>query len=242
MRDRIAAAAWKIGYKGDLSELTVSTIHGLCNRLLQRYRHKTHLGNNYETLEELTQLLFLFEHFDEIIAKAENGLYLGHWRARWTAIEGVRGYFDTVTEELVEPQELLDSGSGFLRGIGTAYLAYRRALFQDSRVDFAHLQRLVHDYLLADPEVRDAVTSRIKYVLVDEYQDTNYVREQLLVKLTEKAKNLCVVGDEDQSLYRFRGATVRNILEFRPRMPGCKIVKLTTNYRSHREIIERYDR
>jgi len=242
MRDRMTAAARKIGYKGDLSELTVSTIHGLCNGLLQRYRHRTRLGHNFETLDELTQLLFLFEHFDEVIPKADNGLYLGRWSTRWTAIEGVRGYFDKITEELVEPQELLDSGNGFLRGIGTAYLAYRRALLQDNRVDFAHLQRLVHDSLLADPEVRDAVTSRIKYVLVDEYQDTNYVQEQLLLKLTEKTKNLCVVGDEDQSLYRFRGATVRNILEFPQRMPGCKIVKLTTNYRSHPAIIERYDR
>jgi len=242
MRDRVAAAARKIGYKGDLSELTVSTIHGLCNGLLQRYRQRTPLGHNYETLDELTQLLFLFEHFDEVIPKAENGLYLGHWKTRWTAIEGVRGYFDKITEELVEPQELLDSGNGFLRGIGTAYLAYRRALLEDNRVDFAHLQRLVHDYLLADPEVKDAVTSRIKYVLVDEYQDTNYVQEQILLKLTEKTKNLCVVGDEDQSLYRFRGATVRNILEFPQRMPACKIVKLTTNYRSHPAIIERYDR
>ncbi len=171
MRDRMAGAARKIGYKGDLSELTVSTIHGLCNHLLQRYRHKTPLGHNYETLEELTQLLFLFEHFDEVITKADNGLYLGRWRTRWTAIQGVRGYFDKITEELVEPQELLESGNGFLRDIGSAYLAYRRALFHDNRVDFAHLQRLVHDCLLADPEVRDAVTSRVKYVLVDEYQD-----------------------------------------------------------------------
>jgi DNA helicase-2/ATP-dependent DNA helicase PcrA len=77
---------------------------------------------------------------------------------------------------------------------------------------------------------------------VDEYQDTNYVQEQLLLKLTERTSNLCVVGDEDQSLYRFRGATVRNILEFPQRMPGCTIIKLTTNYRSHREIVDRYDR
>ena len=241
MRDRIAAAARNIGYKGDLSELTVSTIHGLCNGLLQRYRHRTPLGHSYETLDELTQLLFLFEHFDEIVGEARDGLYLGRWKTRWTAIEGVRGYFDKITEELIEPEVLRVSGAGFLRRIGEAYLAYRRALFRDNRADFAHLQRLVHD-LLADPDLMEAVTSRIKYVLVDEYQDTNYVQEQLLLKLTEKTKNLCVVGDEDQSLYRFRGATVRNILEFPQRMPGSKIVKLETNYRSHRSIVERYDR
>jgi DNA helicase-2/ATP-dependent DNA helicase PcrA len=241
MRDRLAAAARKVGYKGDLSELTVSTIHGFCNRLLQRYRHRTPLGHSYETLDDLTQLLFLFEHFDEVVGEARDGLYLGRWRTRWTAIEGVRAYFDKITEELIEPKALLTSNDRFLRLIGEAYLAYRRALFQDNRVDFAHLQSLVHD-LLADPNLMEAVTSRIKYVLVDEYQDTNYVQEQLLLKLTEKTRNLCVVGDEDQSLYRFRGATVRNILEFPQRMPGCKIVKLQINYRSHRSIVERYDR
>ena len=73
-------------------------------------------------------------------------------------------------------------------------------------------------------------------------KDTNYVQEQLLLKLTEQTGNLCVVGDEDQSLYRFRGATVRNILEFPSRFSTCPIVQLTTNYRSHRAIIERYDR
>jgi DNA helicase-2/ATP-dependent DNA helicase PcrA len=241
MRDRMAAAARKIGYKGDLYELTVSTIHGLCNRLLQRYRHRTCLGHGYETLDELTQLLFLFEHFDEIVGQVRDATYLERWKTRWTAIEGARGYFNKITEELVDPELLVRSTDDFLRAIGTAYLAYRRALFQYNRVDFAHLQRLVHD-LLVDREFMEAATSRIKYVLVDEYQDTNYVQEQLLLKLTEKTKNLCVVGDEDQSLYRFRGATVRNILEFPQRLPGCKIVKLTTNYRSHRSIVERYDR
>ena len=241
MRDRMAAAARKIGYKGDLSELTVSTIHGLCNRLLQRYRHRTCLGHGYETLDELTQLLFLFEHFDEIVGQVQDATYLERWKTRWTAIEGARGYFNKITEELVDPALLVRSTDDFLRAIGGAYLAYRRALFQSNCVDFAHLQRLVHD-LLVDREFMEAATSRIKYVLVDEYQDTNYVQEQLLLKLTEKTKNLCVVGDEDQSLYHFRGATVRNILEFPQRLPGCKIVKLTTNYRSHRSIVERYDR
>ena len=75
-----------------------------------------------------------------------------------------------------------------------------------------------------------------------EYQDTNFIQEQILLKLTEKNNNLCVVGDEDQSLYRFRGATVRNILEFPQRVQNCKIVKLTINYRSHDKIINAYDR
>src|SRR5439155_2824724 len=114
-------------------------------------------------------------------------------------------------------------------------------LYSTTRLDFAHQQRLAYDLLL-DPNTVATITRGVKYVMVDEYQDTNCIQEQLLLKLTEATHNLCVVGDEDQSLYRFRGATVRNILEFPQRMPGCTVVKLTANYRSHRAIVERYDR
>ena len=72
--------------------------------------------------------------------------------------------------------------------------------------------------------------------MVNEYQDTNYIQEQLLLRLASKSQNICVVGDEVQSLDRFRGATVRNILEFSDRVPGCQTIKLITNYRSHRQI------
>ncbi len=241
MRDRLAAAARKVGYTGDLSELVVSTIHSFCNRILTQHRHRTELGHSFDTLDELTQLLFIFEHFEKIIGPAENDLFLLRWKTRWTAIEGARGYFDKITEELVDPAQLTGSADPFLVAIGNAYQRYERALLDANRTDFAHLQRLVYD-LLRDPGTADAVTRDLRYVLVDEYQDTNYIQEQLLLKLTEKSRNLCVVGDEDQSLYRFRGATVRNILEFPQRMPGCATVKLTTNYRSHRAIVERYDR
>jgi DNA helicase-2/ATP-dependent DNA helicase PcrA len=241
MRDRLAAAARKVCYAGDLSELNVSTIHSFCNRILSQHRHRTELGHGFDTLDELTQLLFIFEHFDEIIGPAENDRFLERWKTRWTAIEGARGYFDKITEELVDPVQLIASADPFHVAIGHAYRRYERALLDANRTDFAHLQRLVYE-LLRDPGTADAVTRDLRYVLVDEYQDTNYIQEQLLLKLTEKNRNLCVVGDEDQSLYRFRGATVRNILEFPQRMPGCGVVKLTTNYRSHRAIVERYDR
>jgi len=142
MRDRLSAAAQKVGYRGDLSELRVTTIHGLCNRVLTQHRHRTELGNSYETLDELTQLLFLFEHFDEIFGLAETELYLRKWKTRWTAIEGARGYFDKITEELVDPALLSASSDPFIQGIGVAYRAYEKALFAANRTDFAHLQSM----------------------------------------------------------------------------------------------------
>lgn len=241
LRDRIASSARMVGYPGDLSGLTISTIHGLCNRLLTIHRHRTPLGNNYETLDDLTQLLFIFDHFDEIIGPETEGGYLTRWQTRWTAIEGARGYFDKITEELIDLRQLVNSADPFLQRIGQAYLAYRNSLFENNRLDFAHQQKLVHALLL-DPETSEAITRRIKYVMVDEYQDTNHLQEQILLRLTRSTGNLCVVGDEDQSLYRFRGATVRNILEFPDRLPETRIIKLTTNYRSHQKIIAAYDR
>ena len=241
MRDRLAVAAHKVNYEGDLSSLTISTIHGFCSQVLDQHRHRTKLGHGYDTLDELTQLLFIFERFDEIIGPKREDRYLEHWTTHWTTIAGARGYFDKITEELIDPNHLENSSDSFLIAIGTAYQRYERALIDANRVDFAHLQRLVYD-LLDDPETAKAVIEKYRYILVDEYQDTNYIQEQLLLKLAGANRNLCVVGDEDQSLYRFRGATVRNILEFPLRFPDCAIVKLTINYRSHRAIVDYYDR
>lgn len=241
MRDRLSAAAARVGYSGDLSQLRASTIHSLCNRVLTRHVNRTRLGHNYETLDELTQLLFMFDHFDEIFGPMMAGKFLGKWRTKWTAIEGAHKYFDKMTEELVDPSPVCSSSSSFLSSLGEAYRRYEAALWDNNRVDFAHLQSLTLR-LFDSTEVGDAVIRDIAFVLVDEYQDTNYVQEQLLLRLSHGGKNLCVVGDEDQSLYRFRGATVRNILEFEDRVVDCEVVKLTTNYRSHRQIVRRYDR
>ena len=241
MRDRLAAAARKVGYAGDLSELTISTIHSFCNQVLTQHRHLTELGHGFDTLDDLTQLLFIFEHFDTIVGPPKNGLFLHRWKTRWTAIEGVRRYFDKITEELVDLNQLAGSGDPFLVAISNACRRYEHALLDANRIDFAHLQRHVLD-LLDNINTSKTLERDLRFVLVDEYQDTNYIQEQILFRLTNTSGNLFVVGDEDQSLYRFRGATVRNILEFPERVPASSTVKLTTNYRSHRAIVERYDR
>lgn len=241
LRDRISAAALRVDYKGDLSELRVSTIHGLCNNILGLYRHRTPLGNNYEVLDELTQLLFIFENFDQIVCKDSSDKYLGRWSTKWSTIKYIRNYFNKITEELVDPKSMLFSLDPFIRDLASAYISYQKALFEKNRIDFAHQQKVVYD-LLCDPHISETITKNIRYVLVDEYQDTNFIQEQVFLKLTEKNHNICVVGDEDQSLYRFRGATVRNILEFPQRVQNSQIVKLMINYRSHEKIITAYDR
>ncbi len=241
LRDRISAAAKKLNYSGDLSDLLIGTIHGICNDFLMTYRHLTPLGNNYEVLDELTQLLFLYDNFEKIIGPEADGKYLTRWATRWTAIEGARNYFDKITEELIDPIKLLESSDPFIKTIGEAYRAYEQALYEKNCIDFAHQQKLCYQ-LLQDPRAGEGIRGKIKYVMVDEYQDTNYIQERLLLLLTSPGNNICVVGDEDQSIYRFRGATVRNILEFQKHFPACKISKLTINYRSHEKIIKAYNK
>lgn len=198
LRDRLSLLARKLKYDGNLTSLHVGTIHGLANSFLMRYRHHTPLGNNYEVLDELTQLLFIFDHFEEIIGTEQNGKYLGRWATRWTAIEGVRNYFNKTTEELIDPATLLSSEDPFVRAIGTSYKTYVEKLFETNRVDFAHQQKIFLQ-LLDHREIGPEIKKKIRYVMVDEYQDTNYVQEQMLLQLAGEEGNIAVVGDEDQT-------------------------------------------
>ncbi len=186
-------------------------------------------------------MLFIFEHFDQIARLHENGKYFGRWNTRWTTVEGVRNYFNKITEELIEPDILQTSDDIFVRSIGTSYKTYVKKLFETNRIDFAHQQQIFLQ-LLGNSEIGSAIKEKIRYIMVDEYQDTNYVQEQMLLRLVGENGNIAVVGDEDQALYRFRGGTVRNILEFPHHFEDCKTVTLSINYRSHCNIIEAYNK
>ena len=240
LRDRISQLSRRLGYKGQLHLLKVGTIHSLCNEFLSKFLHYTPLRRNYAVLDEITQNFFIYEHFAEIISQI-NGKFLGRWKNKWKAIESIIPYFNKITEELIKPSALLSSGDPFLIELARSYNKYREKLFEENKIDFAHIQKLFLD-LLEMPELYTKIKGEVKYIMVDEYQDTNYIQERIMLKLSHPDNNICVVGDEDQSLYRFRGATVRNILEFSQHFDNCKIIKLTINYRSHREIISRYNK
>ncbi len=241
LRDRVRKASSDLGYQEDMSGLRVGTLHGLAHELVELNRHHTPLASNFEVLDDLTQKLFLYDKFDEIVPEKREDKYFGNWATKWSTIDFLLPYFDKITEELVEPNALLSDPDIFVRELGSAYIKFETALYENNKVDFAHLQKLLIQ-ILKNPEAGDKLTSSIKYVMVDEYQDTNYIQEQIVRLLSSKTGNLCVVGDEDQSLYRFRGATVRNILEFSQSTKDCQQVVLEVNYRSHREIVNGYNR
>lgn len=242
LKDILRLALARLNVRIDIFKLRTGTIHGICNEMIQEFLSKTPLGKNYEVLEELTQHLFLYEHFKEIFEglKGENGLYLGRWKTKWSTIEAVVPFINKITEELVDIDALKRYQNDFVRSLYNGYVNYQKKLFDENMIDFTHMQKIVFQ-LLKDKEVGPKLRNRIDYVMVDEYQDTNYVQEQIMLELVKDHKNLCVVGDEDQSLYRFRGATVRNILEFEQNFKKCERVVLDINYRSHKRIIDLYN-
>lgn len=240
LRDRLSQLARKLNYKKQLHLLNISTIHSLCDKFINKFLSFTPLKKGYQVLDELTQAFFLYENFDKIIT-TKNGKYLGKWKNKWSAINELIPYINKITEELIEPKRLENSGNEFLQNLAICFKKYRDTLFEANRIDFAHLQDIFLD-LLNNNHLYPKIKQNIKYIMVDEYQDTNYIQEQILLALAKPENNIAVVGDEDQALYRFRGATVRNILEFPKHFKSCTQIKLTINYRSHPTIIERYNK
>jgi len=239
LRDRLSDYAKRLDYNGNLSEVNLGTIHGVSNDFVLKNRHFTDLGNSYDVLDNLTQVLFIYDKFGGITGQNAKPYY-GRWESKWWTIEAIRNYFNKITEEQVEPKKLIKSEDPFISSIGKSYQNYRKHLASNNKLDFALIQEYFLN-LLKKKNPGKKIKLKIKYVLIDEYQDTNYIQERLLFDLASKTNNICVVGDEDQSLYRFRGATVRNILEFDKHYPICKKIKMTINYRSHKTIIKKYD-
>ncbi|HYT37660.1 MAG TPA: UvrD-helicase domain-containing protein, partial [Ktedonobacteraceae bacterium] len=213
MLTRMTALARRIDYRKDLSFMRIGTIHSLCNRLIMEYRHYTPLENGYETLDKFSQWFFLFDHLNEICSNDAINLFKNKWGSAWYVAKELQRYFDKIMEEDVDVDQSCFRSNPFRSHLARAYRKYQRVLMLENCVGFASVQKIAHK-LLRNAEHSCKITQGIRYVFVDEYQDTNYIQEQIVLRLASATGNICVVGDEDQALYRFRGATVRNILEF----------------------------
>ncbi|HEV3041861.1 MAG TPA: UvrD-helicase domain-containing protein [Candidatus Angelobacter sp.] len=140
---------------------------------------------------------------------------------------------------MLEPQEMyLQSGDPTTEKIAHVYEVYRQELRKANALDFDDLLLEAVRLLQSSPEVRERYQRRYQYLLIDEYQDTNRPQYQLIKLLGGGHHNVCVVGDEDQSIYSWRGADIRNILEFEEDFPEAKVVRLEQNYRSTQNILE----
>ncbi len=148
-------------------------------------------------------------------------------------------YKNTLLEpdEVIEKAELIE-----YKNAARIYKEYQRRIEDDNLVDFDDLLVLTYKILDMDHSLRKEISSRYQYIMVDEYQDTNDLQFKLLEKLASEHQNLCVVGDDDQSIYGWRGANIRNILEFHEKFSDTKVVKLETNYRSTQQILDAANR
>lgn len=207
--------------------LWVGTFHSICARILRRDGDLLERGSRFSIYAEDEAIRALKTAMDEV----------GLDPARWTP-RVLRSRISDAKNALIGPAEYTATGFDLMsRAIADLYPAYERVLTRSAAYDFDDL--LVQTVRLFEtiPEVGKRYSSRFKHVLVDEYQDTNHAQYRIIKHLAGGHGNICVVGDDDQSIYGWRGADVRNILDFERDFPGASVVRLEQNYRSTGSIL-----
>jgi DNA helicase-2/ATP-dependent DNA helicase PcrA len=230
----------------NVEAMQVSTIHSFCYRLLEEFRDEGPFPRGFRILDEAGQRLFVYSRRRELglseIMKGRECDFFGE----------VLRLYNLAAEELVQParfevwcrkqakaappdeSRLWDER---LR-IAHSYGRYLELMAEAGLTDFSNLQRHALELLKRRPAVLKSVRERFRELLIDEYQDTNAVQEELIFRIAGPEYHLTVVGDDDQSIYRFRGATVKNILNFGRKLGQVKVIKLEDNFRSVQPIID----
>jgi DNA helicase-2/ATP-dependent DNA helicase PcrA len=243
----------------DLSKMYVGTVHSLCQRLITDRRFSPGRVRPHAPvlMDELDQYLHLYRQgqwraltaaagLETDANRTINGLFGYPSVSRHQAVSNCISFFNRLSEECIEPDEARSKiRDRDLRKLVDLYEAYKTSLdSSDGRppqTDFALSQQKALEVLRGFKDSGQV----FRHVIIDEYQDTNTIQEQLFFALAEGHKNICVVGDDDQALYRFRGATVENFVEFPQRCKRClgdtpEHIALATNYRSRANIVEFY--
>ena len=223
MRERVGAMM------GEAVEgLWLGTFHALTARMLRRNAELVGLNSNFTILDTDDQLRLLKQ-----VMEAEH-IDLKRWPANGLMAIIQRWKDRGLTPDAVTPAEDTDYAAGRARSIYEAYQARLKAL---NAADFGDLLLHVVTILRGHPEVLADYQRRFRYILVDEYQDTNLVQYYWLRLLAQAHRNICCVGDDDQSIYSWRGAEIENILRFEKDFPGAQVVRLESNYRSTKPIL-----
>ena len=226
----------------NLNEMYIGTFHSVCLRLLKENSEHVDNDNKYRMLDAFEQSYLVcrnIESFNRLNGYSKHITGRGVWRQ---SLEICR-YVNQMMEELVDVDAMEADADEDMRFLAKLVKRYQELLERNNVMDFSSIQTKTYDMFSKYPEVLAKVRNNIRYIMVDEYQDTNYIQEQLVLLLAGENKNVCVVGDDDQGMYRFRGATIRNILEFPSKFEKgeCKIIHLDTNYRSEPGIIDFYN-
>ena len=206
----------------------VSTFHSACVRILRRFIDRLGYENHFTIYDTDDQKTLI----KEVCRKVDVDTKVFKERSLLSAISSAKN-------EMILPDEFeLNAGGDFAKmKIAKVYREYEAQMRANNALDFDDLLVKTVQLLQTQPDVLESYQERFRYIMVDEYQDTNTVQFQLVSLLAGKYKNLCVVGDDDQSIYKFRGANIRNILDFEHEYPDAKVIKLEQNYRSTGNIL-----
>ena len=209
-------------------EIWVSTFHALCVRILRRDGEKIGYNRGF-TIASSSEQRTLMKH---IMADLNIDPKKYNPRAILSAISNAKN-------DLLTPEQYQEQASGMFEDlVAKAYVEYQDRLQQDQAMDFDDLIMKTIDLFKEAPAVLEFYQRKFKYIHVDEYQDTNEAQYELVNMLAKANRNLCVVGDADQSIYGWRGANMENILNFEKDYPDATVIKLEQNYRSTKTILE----
>lgn len=216
-----------------LAKPLLCTFHSFCVRVLRRDIEALRVGG-----EGLTRAFAIYDESDQqaVVKQAMRRLGLDD---KQLTPRVVLSRISWAKNHMLDPQEMyLQSTDPTAERVAHVYEAYRKELRKNNALDFDDLLLETVRLLRSSGEVRERYNRRYRYVLIDEYQDTNRPQYEIMKLLAGKDQNICVVGDEDQSIYSWRGADIRNILDFEREFPGAKTIRLEQNYRSTQIILE----
>jgi DNA helicase-2/ATP-dependent DNA helicase PcrA len=242
---RISNRFLELNFKVNLNEMYIGTLHSIFLRFLEENREYTRLKKSYRVLDDFEQKYFVYRYINVFLSIDGSELLLGTYKGgKWQKAQKVIGYVSKITEECLNADELIKSDIPAIQVMGHFQKIYQEKLSEENCLDFSNIQSEILHLLENQPQVLEKLQDKIQYFMVDEYQDTNTIQERILLLLAKKHNRVCVVGDDDQGLYRFRGATIRNILEFPQNFADgeCQKAELVTNYRSHPHIIDFYNK
>lgn len=206
----------------------VGTFHSICVKLLKRYGEYVGLNRNFTIYDSADQ--------KDAVKDAMKELNISIKEFNPSAIHS---YISSAKNELISAAEYAEVSQGYFQNIvAKVFPVYQKILKENNAVDFDDLLFLAVRLFRENKNILEFFQENFRYILVDEYQDTNHAQYSLINMLAAKHRNICVVGDDDQSIYAFRGANIRNILNFEKDYPEAKIVKLEQNYRSTKKILE----
>ena len=218
---------------GSLAKPLLSTFHSFCVRLLRRDIEALRIGN-----DGLTRTFAIYDESDQqsLVKQVMRSMGLDD---KQLTPRVVLGRISWAKNHMLDPQEYyLGSADPTSEKVAHIFEAYRQELRKANALDFDDLLLEAVRVLKSFADVRERYNRRYRYLLIDEYQDTNRPQYELMKLLAGPAQNVCVVGDEDQSIYSWRGADIKNILEFEKDFPSVKTVGLEQNYRSTQMILE----